>query len=162
MFRPMWRRASRQPGGGITATTCGALTAGCGLPNDPDSTSPFPEHTRMTHACRNARSPRTAMLAVWLSACLLLPACAVPVKPVAQKWVATWGQAMTSQVARVAGRDGKPERDAWGQPVERAPTVDHLTLRQSVNLSAGGERVRIRLSNYYGRTPLTVSAARIA
>src|SRR6185312_11133331 len=33
---------------------------------------------------------------------------------------------------------------------------------QSVNLSAGGERVRIRLSNYYGRTPLTVSAARIA
>ena len=116
----------------------------------------------MTHACRNARSPRTAMLAVWLSACLLLPACAAPVKPAAQKWVATWGQAMTSQVARVTGRDGKPERDAWGQPVERAPTVDHLTLRQRVNVSAGGARVRVRLSNYYGRAPLTVSAARIA
>ena len=116
----------------------------------------------MTHACRNARSLHIVALSALLSACLLLPACTVPVKPAAQKWVATWGQAMTSQVARVAGRDGKPERDAWGQPVERAPTVDHLTLRQSVNLSAGGERVRIRLSNYYGRTPLTVSAARIA
>ncbi|MEW9572620.1 GDSL-type esterase/lipase family protein [Rhodanobacter sp. Si-c] len=69
---------------------------------------------------------------------------------------------MTSQVARAAGRDGKPERDAWGQPVERAPTVDHLTLRQSVNVSAGGGRVRIRLSNYYGRASLTVSTARIA
>jgi lysophospholipase L1-like esterase len=69
---------------------------------------------------------------------------------------------MTSQYVRVAGSDGKPVLDAYGQPVERAPTVDHLTLRQSVNVSAGGSRVRIRLSNYYGREPLTVSAARIA
>jgi len=116
----------------------------------------------MTHACRNASSPCIVALAALLSACLLLPACTVPTKPAAPKWVASWGQAMTSRYERVAGRDGKPERDAWGQPVERAPTVDHLTLRQSVNVSAGGERVRIRLSNYYGRAPLTVSAARIA
>ena len=116
----------------------------------------------MTHACRNAHLRFTVALAVLLSACLLLPACAVPTKPTAQKWVASWGQTMTSQYVHAVGRDGKLLRDAYGQPVERAPTVDHLTLRQSVNLSAGGERVRIRLSNYYGRAPLTVSAARIA
>ena len=116
----------------------------------------------MSHAHRNAPWPYTAVLAALLSGCLLLPACAADAKPAAQKWVDSWGQAMTSQVARVAGRDGKPGRDAYGQPVERAPVVDHLTLRQSVNVSAGGERVRIRLSNYYGLVPLTVSAARIA
>lgn len=102
------------------------------------------------------------MLAVLLAACLLLPLRAVDAQPAAQKWVATWGQAMTSQYVRVAGSDGKPVLDAYEQPAERAPTVDHLTLRQSVNVSAGGRRVRIRLSNYYGREPLTVSAARIA
>jgi lysophospholipase L1-like esterase len=116
----------------------------------------------MTHACRNARLPRTTMMAALLAGCLLLPVCAVAAQPAAQKWVGTWGQAMTSQYVRVVGSDGKPVLDAYGQPLERAPTVDHLTLRQSVNVSAGGERVRIRLSNYYGRVPLTVSAARIA
>ena len=69
---------------------------------------------------------------------------------------------MTSNYRQVAGSDGKPERDAYGQPIERAPTVDHVTLRQRVTVSAGGQRVRIRLSNYYGLAPLTVSGARIA
>ena len=95
-----------------------------------------------------------------LSACLPLHAGATDAKPAARKWVATWGQAMTSQYVQVAGSDGKPKLDAYGQPVERAPPVDHLTLRQSVRVSAGGGRVRIRLSNYSGRAPLTVSADR--
>ncbi|GAB3789941.1 SGNH/GDSL hydrolase family protein [Dyella agri] len=69
---------------------------------------------------------------------------------------------MTSHYVRSTGHDGKWLLDAYVQPVEHAPTVDHLTLRQSVNVSAGGGRVRIRLSNYYGRAPLSVSAARIA
>jgi len=116
----------------------------------------------MRYPRRNAQGRSAIALAAWLSGCLLLPACAAAAEPAAQKWVATWGQAMTSNYQQVAGRDGKPTLDAYGQPVERAPTVDHLTLRQSVNLSAGGERVRIRLSNYYGRAPLTISAARIA
>ncbi|WP_426661129.1 GDSL-type esterase/lipase family protein [Rhodanobacter aciditrophus] len=101
-------------------------------------------------------------LVALLSGCLLLPACAAPSKPTMQKWVASWGQAMTSQYERVAGRDGKPVLDAYGQPAERAPTANHFTLRQGVNVSAGGARVRIRLSNYYGLALLTVSAARIA
>lgn len=116
----------------------------------------------MAHARRPSRLRFTLPLAAFLSACLLLPACAAGTKPVGKKWVASWGQAMTSQYVRVDGSDGKPAQDEYGQPIERAPTVDHLTLRQSVNLSAGGSRVRIRLSNFYGREPLTVSVARIA
>ncbi|BFI95628.1 MAG: SGNH/GDSL hydrolase family protein [Rhodanobacter sp.] len=116
----------------------------------------------MTHACRPARWPRIAARIALLAACLLLPVCSVGAQPATQKWVATWGQSMTSNYEQVAGSDGKPNQDAYGQPVERAPTVDNLTLRQRVTVSAGGERVRIRLSNYYGLAPLTVSAARIA
>jgi len=116
----------------------------------------------MTHACRPARWPRITALIALLAASLLFPVCNAGVQPAAQKWVATWGQSMTSNYVQVAGSDGKPTLDAYGQPVERAPTVDNLTLRQRVTVSAGGERVRIRLSNYYGLAPLTVSAARIA
>jgi len=116
----------------------------------------------MTHPRRSAHKRSALALIAMLSGCLLLPACTVSTKPTAQKWVATWGQAMTSQYVRVAGHDGKPVPDAYGQPAERTLTVDRLTLRQSVNVSAGGGRVRIRLSNYYGLAPLTVSAARIA
>lgn len=116
----------------------------------------------MTHAHRNSHMRPVIALVALLSVCLPFQAGATDAKPAAQKWVATWGQAMTSQYTQAAGNDGKPKLDAYGQPLEQTPTVDHLTLRQSVNVSAGGKRVRIRLSNYYGRAPLTVSAARIA
>lgn len=36
------------------------------------------------------------------------------------------------------------------------------TLRQRVHLAGGGERVRVRLSNRYGRAPLTIAAATAA
>ena len=111
----------------------------------------------------HARSlARLWLLAALVASWSVFPACADGAGAAAQEWVATWGQAMTSQYVQVAGHDGKPERDAYGQPLDRAPTVEHLTLRQSVNISAGGKRVRIRLSNYYGRAPLTVSSARVA
>lgn len=93
---------------------------------------------------------------------LLLPAWAASAGTLAHKWVGSWEQAMTSQYTQVEGPDGKPQRDAYGQPVDHAPTVHDVTLRQSVLASIGGDRVRIRLSNYYGLQPLTVSAARIA
>lgn len=113
----------------------------------------------MTPARRNVRLPHIIMLAALLTGCLLLPAHAAPV---ARKWVATWGQAMTSQYMQATDGNGKPVLDAYGQPRDQVLSVDHLTLRQSVTVSAGGERVRIRLSNDYGRAPLTVSGARIA
>ncbi|MEY2149950.1 GDSL-type esterase/lipase family protein [Rhodanobacter sp. 115] len=82
-------------------------------------------------------------------ACLSAHA-ATPVAP-AQKWVATWAQAMTSNAA--AGT-----QTSAPQPVSQAD----FTLRQTVLTSVGGGRVRIRLSNYFGKAPLTVAAARIA
>lgn len=116
----------------------------------------------MPYAHRNAPGRLAIAQVAWLAACLPLHVAAAQAKPAAPHWVASWGQSMTSNDAVVAGSDGQPERDAYGQPIERAPTVDHVTLRQRVTVSAGGERVRIRLSNYYGLAPLTVSGARIA
>lgn len=40
--------------------------------------------------------------------------------------------------------------------------ADDITLRQIVRLSAGGERVRIRISNRFGREPLVLANARAA
>ena len=100
---------------------------------------------------------KACVLAIWLLGGPL-PAIAAP----AGRWVTTWEQAMTSNYRQVDGGDGKPQRDAYGQPLDRVPTVRNLTLRQTALVSAGGDRVRIRLSNYYGTQPLTVSAARIA
>ena len=39
---------------------------------------------------------------------------------------------------------------------------DNQTIRQIVQISVGGSRMRVRLSNEYGRTPLVVGSAHIA
>ncbi|HEX4459303.1 MAG TPA: SGNH/GDSL hydrolase family protein, partial [Polyangia bacterium] len=59
-----------------------------------------------------------------------------------RRWVASW--AASPQVA------DSPLR------------VDGQTLRQIVRISLGGERVRVRLSNAHGTTPLTIGAAHLA
>lgn len=84
-----------------------------------------------------------------------------------QEWVATWAQAMTSSFtcarstdahALTATCDIASEHD----PILRKATLRKATLRQVVRASLGGNVVRIRLSNYFGRMPLTVSAAHVA
>src|SRR5258706_1496077 len=45
--------------------------------------------------------------------------------------------------------------------LEPLPAVDH-TLRQIVHATGAGTRIRIRLSNAFGRTPLRVAAAHVA
>src|SRR5262249_61166399 len=42
------------------------------------------------------------------------------------------------------------------------PPVANATVRMVVRGTAGGEKVRIRVSNFYGKTPLQVGAAHIA
>jgi lysophospholipase L1-like esterase len=64
-----------------------------------------------------------------------------------QKWVATWAQAMTSNVTPESQGNGA-QRD--------------FTLRQAVLTSLGGSQVRIRLSNYFGSKSLVIAAAHIA
>jgi hypothetical protein len=36
------------------------------------------------------------------------------------------------------------------------------TVRQVLHMAGGGERIRVRLTNRYGRTPLTIAAATAA
>src|SRR5262249_52909616 len=61
-------------------------------------------------------------------------------------WIATWG--------------ASPEpHPPVGPP---RPSFADQTIRQVVRVSAGGHRVRIRLTNVFGATPLAVGAARVA
>jgi lysophospholipase L1-like esterase len=55
---------------------------------------------------------------------------------------------------------------SWGAefalPTGTPSTIDDQTLRQVVRLSLGGRRVRLQLSNEYGREPLVIGAAQVA
>lgn len=63
------------------------------------------------------------------------------------KWVASWG---TAQM--VADGDNALPEAQWRD----------RTLRQMVHLSLGGERLRVRISNVLGTTPLLVEGASVA
>ena len=65
-----------------------------------------------------------------------------------EKWVGTWATA--------------PEGAGFLAPLPDAESLLGRTLRQVVNLSVGGERVRVRLSNVDGSAPLSVASAHIA
>jgi hypothetical protein len=76
----------------------------------------------------------------WLATLLLLlPAGAAP----APQWIGTWA-------AAPAGVSGTAE------------SLDNVTLRLIVHISAGGEQVRVRISNTFGAGPLAIGAAHIA
>lgn len=63
------------------------------------------------------------------------------------RWIASWGSAQM-----LAEGDN-------ALPVE---STDAITLRQIVRLSAGGDRLRVRLSNRFGTRPLTIGGAHLA
>jgi hypothetical protein len=67
----------------------------------------------------------------------------------APQWVQTWGAAPL------------PPTPALG-PFPATPSFNNQTVRQTVRVSAGGQRIRIRLSNEYGAKPLVVGAMRVA
>jgi lysophospholipase L1-like esterase len=67
----------------------------------------------------------------------------------AAEWVQTWGAAPL------------PPSQAAG-PFPATPAFSNQTIRQSVRLSAGGEKIRIRFTNEYGSKPLVIGAARVA
>jgi len=66
--------------------------------------------------------------------------------PAGSGWVRTWGASPQAPDSSVIAID--PFADA--------------TLRQVVRISGGGRRTRIRISNEYGTTPLTIGAAHIS
>ncbi|MFJ6434357.1 SGNH/GDSL hydrolase family protein [Streptomyces sp. NPDC091416] len=64
--------------------------------------------------------------------------------PTVPSWTGTWATAPT------------------GTPASDTTAFENETLRQTVRVSIGGDRVRIRLSNEFGQEPLVIGEARIA
>jgi lysophospholipase L1-like esterase len=97
------------------------------------------------------RSPRRrgALLAFALSCALALPFGQAAAQGgrdwTAEQWVGTWGTAPA------------------GPPLDTATQVyTNQTLRLIVHTSIGGNRVRVRVSNEFGSTPLQVGAGHVA
>jgi lysophospholipase L1-like esterase len=67
----------------------------------------------------------------------------------AAQWVQTWGAAPL------------PAWAAFG-PFPATPSFNNQTIRQTIRVSLGGQRVRIRFTNEYGTRPLAIGAAVIA
>ena len=67
----------------------------------------------------------------------------------APQWVQTWSAAPL------------PPTPALG-PFPATPSFNNQTVRQTVRVSRGGPRIRIRLTNEYGTSPLVVGAVRVA
>lgn len=69
-------------------------------------------------------------------------------------WIGSWGASPA------------PPMDAAKAPPALArvatPSFDNQTVVQVVRLSAGGQRLRLRLTNEYGPQPLAIGAARVA
>lgn len=88
---------------------------------------------------------RRCLLGVLAASVLAFPPLAAAQERAA-RWSASWASAqMVSD----------------GENALAAPT-DDITLRQIVRLSTGGEGVRIRVSNRFGREPLVIGAAAVA
>jgi lysophospholipase L1-like esterase len=83
----------------------------------------------------------------WLFGALL----ALPLAVMAQStgWVGSWGASPL------------PPSPA-GARFPATPSFANQTIRQIVRLSAGGDKVRLRLTNEFGAQPLRVGAARVA
>lgn len=65
------------------------------------------------------------------------------------EWIGTWG--------------ASPEPPSrGGGPFPATPSFENETIRQIVRLSAGGEALRLRLTNEHGSEPLRIGAARVA
>jgi len=91
-------------------------------------------------------------LAPFLAIVAILAASLAPGQSAPQdRWTATWAASLLASPPR-------PPADS----VDRVLTVANRTLRQIVRVSAGGSRVRIRLSNQYGDRPLVIGSAHVA
>ncbi|MEQ1691530.1 MAG: SGNH/GDSL hydrolase family protein [Gemmatimonas sp.] len=70
----------------------------------------------------------------------------------AERWVATWTTSMIGALPYPYAGAGN----------DSGLVLTGRTLRQIVRVSAGGTRVRLRVSNEYGLRPLIISATRVA
>jgi lysophospholipase L1-like esterase len=68
------------------------------------------------------------------------------------RWLGSWGAPPAPPMAAAPGAN----------PLRVTPSFDNQTLVQVVRLSAGGQRLRLRLTNEYGAHPQAIGAARVA
>jgi lysophospholipase L1-like esterase len=66
-----------------------------------------------------------------------------------ERWITSWTAAPHAPTSLL-------------EPARQPQSYQNRTVRQTLRLSAGGDAIRIRLSNAYGSVPLTVGGARIA
>jgi lysophospholipase L1-like esterase len=85
----------------------------------------------------------------WLATTFMLALTAGSIPVHAAHWLGSWGAAPL------------PVGVALG-PFPATPSFNNQTIRQVVRLSAGGPRVRVRLTNEYGAKPLVIGKASIA
>jgi lysophospholipase L1-like esterase len=69
-------------------------------------------------------------------------------------WVGSWGASPAPPMAAAPA--------GIGTRFPATPSFNNQTVVQIVRLSAGGERLRLRLSNEYGTRPLAIGAVRVA
>src|SRR4029434_4994840 len=73
-----------------------------------------------------------------------------------ERWSATWATAQQIAPTRLPIGRG----DVQPPPAARVPpTLKDQTVRMIAHVSVGGRRVRVRLSNALGKSPLRVGAA---
>ncbi|MDE1147756.1 MAG: SGNH/GDSL hydrolase family protein [Azospirillaceae bacterium] len=96
-----------------------------------------------------SRASASAMLTLAVTASAALPA--VPAMAATSAWAATW--------------QASPQ-PTWGSdflfPTNLPPVLHDQTVRQVARISLGGQRLRIVLSNTYGREPIVVGKATLA
>ena len=68
------------------------------------------------------------------------------------KWIGAWGASPVPPMAAAPGVEAR----------RVSPSFTNQTIVQTLRLSAGGQRLRIRFSNEYGARPLAIGAARVA
>jgi len=97
----------------------------------------------------NSSTRKNALLNTLLICILLFvsPLTGTPQRTTPRTWIATW-------TTSPEPADGNPNR-----PLLK---IDNQTVRERVRVSAGGSQIRLRLSNEYGSSPLTIGPVTVA
>jgi lysophospholipase L1-like esterase len=98
-----------------------------------------------------SKGPTAAILVLSLGVGAAAPSTQAAESAPAQSWLASW----TASPQPVWGAD-------FPFPTNVPPELRDQTVRQVARISLGGQRVRIVLSNAYGRQPLAIGSATVA
>jgi lysophospholipase L1-like esterase len=100
---------------------------------------------------RDARGKNVMRLVALVCALALAAASNAQADPA--RWIGSWGASPAPPMASTG---------AVGAQFPATPSFNNQTIIQLVRLSAGGQRLRLRLTNEYGSRALEVGAARVA